>query len=388
MSDLSSSIRGFIFFGVILLNFAPVKPAGYPLTIAVFLVFYFFRRFVGFSKYSRVLPYVLVLSGLLLLKGVFDIAAYGISFIEYFRTYFLMQFYLFFWFSCLCFNASAKAEDVLVSVRWAMFFTVLVAALQWLEYNVLGGMALSSFWGGWGYSEQSYVLDSIGFGHFRATSLYYEPSYFGLVIYTLLVSVLMIDTRMVVALKEFILIVLALFLASSFSAYLSVLVSLVSGWQSKKLLVVKMLVAVAVAVLVSILSSDMFLALEQGSSYYRMVAPLEILSNSLVDYPLGVPLGGMEKYILSIGVLNGGSFGSTLDNGWYLLIFYFGYVGVFAGFVFVIWLLYRIGVSESFKDGVFYSYFLMIPFFTGAVFAPEFLFLQMVVVISYRSRSQ
>ena len=66
-----------------------------------------------------------------------------------------------------------------------------------------------------------------------------------------------------------------------------------------------------------------------SSGYYRLVAPVYLLSDSLRDLPLGYPLGHVEYIATKQYMMNweGGS-QTNLDNSFFLLSFYFGLAGL------------------------------------------------------------
>jgi hypothetical protein len=68
---------------------------------------------------------------------------------------------------------------------------------------------------------------------------------------------------------------------------------------------------------------------EGTSSYYRLNAPLKLLSESLRDYPFGHPLGQVN-YILSKPYMINWELGSSvnIDNSFFMISYYYGIMGI------------------------------------------------------------
>jgi putative colanic acid polymerase len=107
----------------------------------------------------------------------------------------------------------------------------------------------------------------------------------------------------------------------------------------------------------------------------------------LLSSPFGVSFGLMEETLLSYRLENGVNDGTTIDNGWYLLVFYFGWLGLIVS-VIIFFILGKFIVKGDLKLSLLSLYFLLSPLFTGAIFSPEFLFLQFIVLISYRFKNE
>ena len=64
------------------------------------------------------------------------------------------------------------------------------------------------------------------------------------------------------------------------------------------------------------------------SANYRIQAPLTVLSDVLQHHIIGLPLGSIFKVMGTYNLANGTTRGTSLDNGFYVIVFYFGWVGV------------------------------------------------------------
>jgi putative colanic acid polymerase len=65
-----------------------------------------------------------------------------------------------------------------------------------------------------------------------------------------------------------------------------------------------------------------------SSTNYRLVAPLQVLQDTLLETPIGHALGSVSNILLGYDLYNGAELGTSLDNGLYVFVFYFGWVGI------------------------------------------------------------
>jgi hypothetical protein len=126
----------------------------------------------------------------------------------------------------------------------------------------------------------------------------------------------------------------------SMSAIINIAVlSLVYLWIKSKtikrlyinfLLVITVIVTLGwVAVTANITSRFENFFIEGTSSYYRLNAPLQLLSESLREFPFGHPLGQVQ-YILSKSYMINWKLGSTvnIDNSFFMISYYYGILGI------------------------------------------------------------
>jgi len=113
-----------------------------------------------------------------------------------------------------------------------------------------------------------------------------------------------------------------------------------------------------------------------SSAYYRLIGPLQILQDTLVRYPLGHPFGSLRNTVADYGILNGAAAGDSLDNGFYVIVFYFGWAGVIASAGLVGWAARRVLVAlRTARPGpaLVAVWSVGSLFFSGGVMLPEFL---------------
>jgi hypothetical protein len=146
-----------------------------------------------------------------------------------------------------------------------------------------------------------------------------------------------------------------------------------STWQRIGSVVMALLgVSIVVALVFYVGVADRFVNFaEEGSSiYYRVVAPLLLLGDSLVDYPFGYPLGQVE-YIESKNYMVNWLYGSStnIDNSFFMVAFYFGYLGIALGTIVLSYLMYLIR-KKSDASIVLVAVVLML-LETGALWSPN-----------------
>lgn len=122
------------------------------------------------------------------------------------------------------------------------------------------------------------------------------------------------------------------------------------------------------------------LGIPTSSAYYRIVAPLKVLKDGLVNEPLGTPFGQIENTLRGYHLLSGGEELTSMDNGMYMLVFYFGWVGV----AFLIFLLYRLTKSllraAYINELILLAYILLSLPFSGGIMLPEYIFMMVLII--------
>lgn len=121
-----------------------------------------------------------------------------------------------------------------------------------------------------------------------------------------------------------------------------------------------------------------------SSGYYRMVAPLTVIRDVLTYNPLGKPLGHIEETLVKYQLKNGQQQGTSLDNGLYLLVFYFGWLGVvFIAFL-IVNILKQIGSPTGSNKVLALGFVLASLNFSGGILLPEYIFLLILVLYQFR----
>lgn len=376
---------------LLLLNFSPIKPAGYPLTLAPLIVPFLALYVARFIPSFKLVGVFFILSSFILLKCMVDIVMYDVDLVGLFRTWALIQFFILslIIISLPIYNANIFGASLQFTLMLFIALTAVIVTFQFVFYYVFGDVTVFKVWGGMGYNEQSYVMKSIEYGRVRANGLYFEPSFLALVIFSV-TSAIMIFQQSIFSTsnKRYVLVLLLsifiIYLSGSRAGLISLSFLLVLPIIERMKLSYIALTFILVSILLLTFGNAEFS--NDSSVYYRLIAPLEIIGASLDRYTVGVPFGSMESFILSVGVLNGTEFGQTLDNGWYLIAFYFGWVGAFFVLLFLLLCIYFFVIGGR-AQRVLIIYLVLAPVFTGAVFSPEFFILMYVVCMSYKLKS-
>jgi putative colanic acid polymerase len=107
------------------------------------------------------------------------------------------------------------------------------------------------------------------------------------------------------------------------------------------------------------------------------VGPLQILRDTLEHFPLGHPFGSLTSTVADYGILNGAAAGSSLDNGFYVIVFYYGWLGVVLSVVLLAWAvgkLVRASRYVGYGPAIVAIWAVGTLFFSGGIMLPEYLF--------------
>lgn len=122
---------------------------------------------------------------------------------------------------------------------------------------------------------------------------------------------------------------------------------------------------------------------EGTSGYWRLVAPLRIISEAFSTLPIGLPFGQINDFVFSLGIDHGGITGSSIDNGLAVLFFYFGLLA----FVFFLVISYKLisALYSRNKEGVIFWWYIIASLqFSGGVFLPEFVLPMVLIIYQYK----
>jgi len=412
LPDKASWLPFAILPAVIFLHFMFFKVWGYPLTIAPFalLCFILINFRVTLKETWLWASFLLILP--------FGGLAWSLSrganpdVLQYFRTYALWSF------------ASLVVLAAFISPVKKIFFKVWsLEKISFLCLSILCAFSLMQvvLFAGWGsvilynpFGDHQY-LGKYDVSRFaasyivRAAGLYLEPSFNAFIAITLYVVCLLGKFRLR---SSSALTLLSLFAIQSMIGLLAfvalwmfiVMRALIGKDEAFKkvwirLGLVNLMLALVVAYTggvsgvinivsgvsgVSWLSRIEELGKPSTSGYYRIVAPLGMLKDVLVNDPLGKPFGQIEQTLGYYHLLNGTQFGKTLDNGMYLLVFYFGWVGI----AFLAFLLIRTVMlinSQGDMNELILLVFTLLSFqFSGGILLPEYVLMLVMVIYQFR----
>jgi putative colanic acid polymerase len=371
---------------VLLLHFMIVQPAGFPLTIAPLAGLVFFAwnyqvkmtlaGYIGWALLALV-PFA---------NMALSLSAYSVDFV---RSYALWMFNL----TLLWLGVNARIgrpASWLPTAAFAalIFLTVFSAVQSTLVY--LGSDALFDLFGSHQYMGESNAKNVVVGRFGRASALYLEPSFSAFVLLTLMTLCLLAGYWARLALL--ICGVAFLFNQSmtgivAFVAIATLYLALERPEWSRRLLNIGAAIVLAATVAFLMRSYLLYRLLEFGmegtSGYYRMVAPIVVLRDVLATRPLGVPFGQLQSVLGSYRIAHGASIGTSLDNGAYVLVFYFGWLGV-AALIVLLGALLRGWLTGNRPLLVGSTYLLFSLLFSGGILLPEYAFLVMLIIYQYR----
>ena len=211
----------------------------------------------------------------------------------------------------------------------------------------------------------------------RAAAFYLEPSYAAFVVGTLSLALIVGRRHSVSAWALGAVGLLAVrsatgLLVFSLVAVVAVLMSR-SKWRVPAVVAIVAGAVVAVPYLAGRLDSTFTVG---SSAYYRLIGPLSILRDTLNRFPLGHPFGSLRNTVADYGILNGAAAGDSLDNGFYVVVFYFGWLGLIACFALVAWaakqVIHSMHSSGS-TEGLLALWSVGTLIFSGGIMLPEYL---------------
>ncbi|CAN5417666.1 hypothetical protein BH10ACT10_BH10ACT10_01740 [soil metagenome] len=122
-----------------------------------------------------------------------------------------------------------------------------------------------------------------------------------------------------------------------------------------------------------------------SSTNYRLVAPLRLMSDTLTNAPLGHPLGSIQTIVGEYHLLLGSERGTSLDNGVYVIVYYFSWMGVLALATCAV-----LAAVSAYRHRDWRTIAWVTPIwllgsllFSGAVVAPEFVLMAWLTICSY-----
>jgi putative colanic acid polymerase len=376
---------------IVFIHFTPVSILGFPLTLAPFAILVFLLTHFKLSIHRNVLYlFILLIFAPIIIYIVFIVLGGWSEPLEFMTTY-LLWIYAVFGMMLSLFSKPRIISDHSKDFITALLIVVLFSVAQVLFVKLFSSALLYqpfgdfSYMGGGGLISENLV---------RAPGLFLEPSFNAFIMFFLASVIVMKNPRIKGNILILVLSGIGVLVTTSIIGVVSILglifflsLNLIVK-KNKVLFYVFILLSIAVLITLNdfLFTLDRFneINTEGTSGYWRLIAPLIITSEVLFQYPLGVPFGHMQDFIIPLGILHGGSVGSTLDNGMYVLLFYFGWLGVY----FVLWMFYMF-VKEIYhrniRGMVFWWFVIFSLQFSGGIFLPEYMFFLLLVIYQYRN---
>lgn len=387
MKEISTRALIAIFVGVICLHLQVFSVGGYPVTLAALSVPVILAARLKSGPPSWQL---LVLCSLILVKSLQALLDQDANDIEFLRTLALVCIAI--WIVGCC--SGGDLRRVKVEPRLYLAIICVIGSLSWLQW-VSGELGSLMFFNPWRSFQYLHQYDPhLGLVPVRASAFYLEPSFAALVLITCTLCAIFCGARPINAV---ILAGLGLVPIKSASGILSLAVVLVICTVGNRLYGRerrgerwKLLTALLVVgfFFLPYLSTRLESTTQLGSSAnYRLAAPVTVVKDAMREHLVGAPLGSVNDVVASAGLSNGSEAGSTLDNGIYVFLYYFGWAGLVLLVATAVTSVARIAQRENILDRdllLITAGILLSSVFTGAVFTPEFALLAGLAIIEYR----
>lgn len=290
-----------------------------------------------------------------------------------------------------CRRGTIRPAAVPAMLRGAFFALVIVVALCVLQVAT-GARGSVQWFNPFGEHQYLYEYDPhLEFNPIpRAAGFYLEPSYAAFVIGSLAVALLAQGYRKAPVWVLAGAGLLAVRSATGLILFGVVALMVIFVGKSRLKVVALIVLAVLTSLALPYLSGRLDSTFTTGSSaYYRLIGPLQILGDTLVHFPLGHPYGSLRNTVADYGILNGAAAGDSLDNGFYVIVFYFGWLGLIASITLGSWAL--VSVARGLRTGSVAQ--AVLPFwavgsllFSGGIMLPEYVFTLWLVFATRHQR--
>jgi putative colanic acid polymerase len=279
-----------------------------------------------------------------------------------------------------------NVEQKLETMLFALLILAFMSILQTILGNRLGSFVTLPL-GDFSY-EYQYNAD-INSSITRASALYAEPSFNALICLSFLPLVLSIRDRKKRIVYSFI---TSAYMVSTFSltGILSLgLILLVWSWEGRKIRIFPVLSLAGLFLITSNYVYDRWQSIGMigSSANYRIIAPFKAIVEVIPENLFGIPLGSLEITMRKFEFLNGDRIGTSVDNGFLLIVLYFGLMGVMAVIsIFAFTIRKAIAMQRKKMHG---WPMVLVPCltlnFNGGIFLPDFLCVLAFVIITIRS---
>jgi len=295
--------------------------------------------------------------------------------IEFFKTYLLYTYFLLLLFLFISYplKKDVSVDKVNTVLKYVQIFIVLYAAFQ---YGLMEYLHIPVLYVPWGeaqfFGQYDYELYS-RFNNLRATAFYLEPSVLGLLLACIFWCIKILDQK--ITYTNFILTFAGLIVAKSLGGWV-IFLSVIGYWLYSlahyRFLKLFLLILFLILFPFVIPQAPRFSELDSDSSslYWRLIAPVIILSDLIPAHISGLPFGSVYDVVSSYGLMNGDKTGQSIDNGHLLLFYYFGLLSLFLYIGLTLIFFSSNYVVRSYLVFWFFAYF-----FSGAVFNVEYAFL-------------
>ena len=384
------NISWILVLSIIFMHFMIASPLGFPLTIIPFVLIYFV--ITHFRLAIRYVPFLVAIALLLwpfLVLMSYDLLGADAKLNDFVRTYMLWIFAL----MVMVVGSTNRikktidySREFLISAGVIISFSITQVLSAWIFSTTILYYPFGRF-SYFGVNDASRIVRD---GLARAPGFYLEPSFCAFVLFFLLSTILIRENR---PLRVSFLVaggICAMFIVGSATGIISLIALaglLISGFIKRRIrrivTFIFLLFIIIVGMLLVLPQRIAEVSVEGTSGYWRLVAPLRILSKVYIDYPIGIPFGQIENFVIPLGIQHGAGVGSSIDNGMYNFAFYFGWIAT----VFLIWLFLKLILALYIGNqaNIVYWWFVIASLqFSGGILLPEYIYPLLLITYTYR----
>jgi len=366
---------------VILEHFQVAQVGDYPITLGLFLGI---ALVITVSTRWPISSVIIALGIAVVPNALVQIAAPSTrdGSLSFFQTMALFVFAAFVMAQCK--RGTVRAQAVPAMLRGAFIALIVVVALCVLQVAT-GARGSVQWFNPFGEHQYLYQYDPhLEFNPIpRAAGFYLEPSYAAFVIGSLAVALLAQGYRKVPVWVLAGAGLLAVRSATGLILFGVVALVVIFVGKSRLKLFALVVLAALTAFALPYLAGRLDSTFTSGSSaYYRLIGPLQILGDTLIQFPLGHPYGSLRNTVADYGILNGAAAGDSLDNGFYVIVFYFGWLGLIASIALASWALVALGRglrTGSVPQAILPIWVVGSLLFSGGIMLPEYVFTLWVI---------
>lgn len=383
-------VRWMVILSIIFLHFMWARPAGFPLTLAPFAIIVLICVYI-----KKTLPAFGLVVGAFLMSWPFVVCAMYLSegqrvdFLEFIRTYALWAFAI----STLVIVTLFPLRKKFSYPKEFLFAMMIVVIYSFMQINAWKMFNSTVFYNPFGNHTYMGEYDVSRWANeylTRAPAFYLEASFNAFVIF-FLTSALMISrfrNKTLALLVGWIGIVISgsasgvLAIGGMTALYLST--KLIKGKLFRLLSIVSWTIIVSLVCYIYLNERFREIEVEGTSGYWRLIGPLIVTRKIFIEFPLGVPFGQIEAFLIPMGLKHGNGVGTSIDNGVAYLAFYFGWLVI----PFLIALILKLGKHffNGNKSGAIYWWYILASLpFSGGILLPEYIFLLAMITLTYRS---
>ena len=359
---------------------------GFHLTIGAVLGLFLILR-LGKLKLSNTAIYmILVILSLVLITPIFNSRYFDST--DFLTSSLLFTSALFIYsLGFIGFKEPESVNSIKKGLEISFLIIVAYSVIQ-LAASTIFRFFLYNPWGQFQYLYQySPIASSIGL--IRSSGFYLEPSFNAYIILALTISLIILGSHERRQLALSLLALLCTQSATGLIVWFIMAFAVVIKNRGRDFLGFIVFIGLAALVASGYLGQRVnSIALEGSSGHYRVLSPLRILGDLLSSSFFGYPIGSVYKVVGDYQLFQFGSeFSVSLDNGLYVLIFYFGWLGLISIAAFTVWALLG-GSTPSERVNLdrrtLNIWILTSLFFSGAIFALEFSMVTWLTLATYQ----